>query len=135
MLSKNEMGLLCELFNRGGWVLDFSTNELDTFTLDSVGIPLCEHYRLSKGKSLVAFINEANLTDSQRFLFGLFEHYETRYQCEFESWDDYPHPSMRTGTTVLDTANARSSLSVRNLSHRRTNNRQTSSRKNSRASP
>lgn len=92
MLSKNEMGLLCDLFNRGGWVLDFSTNEFDTFTLGSVGIPLCEHYRLSKGKSLVAFINEASLADSQRLLFDLFEHYETRYQCEFESWDDYPHP-------------------------------------------
>lgn len=92
MLSKNEMGLLCNLFNRGGWVLDFSTNEFDTFTLGSVGIPLCEHYRLSKGKSLVAFINEASLADSQRLLFDLFEHYETRYQCEFESWDDYPHP-------------------------------------------
>lgn len=92
MLSKNEMGLLCDLFNRGGWVLDFSTNEFDTFTLGSVGIPLCEHYRLSKGKSLVAFINEASLADSQRLLFDLFEYYETRYQCEFENWNDYPHP-------------------------------------------
>ena len=92
MLSKNEMGLLCDLFNRSGWVLDFSTNEFDTFTLGSVGIPLCEHYRLSKGKSLVAFINEASLVDSQRLLFDLFEYYETRYQCEFENWNDYPHP-------------------------------------------
>lgn len=43
------------LFNRGGYVLDFSNNSFDTFTFLSVGIAIQETYGLSKGKSLRAF--------------------------------------------------------------------------------
>ncbi|POO88177.1 hypothetical protein C1H57_25205, partial [Clostridium sp. 2-1] len=43
-----------KLFNRGGYVLNFSTNDFDVFTMSSVGVPLCEHYKESKGKSLTA---------------------------------------------------------------------------------
>lgn len=66
-LSELERGVYIKLFNRGGYVLDFSTSDFDTFTLGSVGVALCEKYNLSKGRSLNAFINEADdyLADSQ----------------------------------------------------------------------
>lgn len=50
MLSYIEKGHLDELFNRDGYVLDFSTNGFDEFTFQSIGIRLCEKYCLSKGK-------------------------------------------------------------------------------------
>lgn len=37
------------LFNRGGYVLDFSTEHFDDFTQDSVGIRLCEKIQIFKG--------------------------------------------------------------------------------------
>lgn len=40
------------LFNRGGYVLDFSTERFDDFTQESVDIRLCEKYGSSKGRSL-----------------------------------------------------------------------------------
>lgn len=48
MLSNSEKGTLIKLFNRGGYVLDFSTADFDAFTMDSVGVPLCETYKQSK---------------------------------------------------------------------------------------
>ena len=58
-----EKGGFLKLFNRGGYVLDFSTNDFDTFTMESIGIPLCQHYQMSKGKSLVAYCSEASEED------------------------------------------------------------------------
>ena len=49
-LSGIERGVFIKLFNRGGYVLDFSTSDFDTFTLESVGVALCEKYHLSKGR-------------------------------------------------------------------------------------
>ncbi len=57
LLSNIEKGALVKLFNRGGYVLDFSTVDFDAFTLDSVGVALCTKYGLSKGKSLNVFIS------------------------------------------------------------------------------
>ena len=54
LLNGIEKGYFMKLFNRGGYVLDFSTNEFDTFTLESIGESLCQKYNLSKGKSLLA---------------------------------------------------------------------------------
>lgn len=59
-LSKIEVGTFLKLFNRGGYVLDFSTNDFDVFTLGSIGVALCEKYKMSKGKSLTAYLNEAS---------------------------------------------------------------------------
>lgn len=82
-LSKVDIGTLLRLFNRGGYVLDFSTNEFDVFTLASVGVALCEHYKQSKGKSLAAYINEASDADCQKLLKDLFDYYEENYEGEF----------------------------------------------------
>ena len=79
MMTNMEKGALVKLFNRGGYVLDFSTPDFDAFTLDSVGVALCQKYGLSKGKSLIAYIDEANPEDSYKLLSDLLEYYETQY--------------------------------------------------------
>lgn len=64
------------LFNRGGYVLDFSTDIFDRFTQNSIGIPLCEKYGLSKGKSLEAYCQEASDEDVLKLFTDLLEYYE-----------------------------------------------------------
>lgn len=54
----------------------------------SVGRPLCEHYGLSKGKSLNSFVNEAGEGDSQRLLLDLFDYYEAHYPTEYDHTQD-----------------------------------------------
>jgi|GEM_PF-140395 len=83
-MTKMEKGSFMKLFNRGGYVLDFSTPDFDAFTMDSVGVALCQKYQLSKGKSLIAYIDEANETDSYKLLSDLLTYYETQYG-HFES--------------------------------------------------
>lgn len=78
-LSGIERGVFIKLFNRGGYVLDFSTSDFDTFTLESVGVALCEKYHLSKGRSLNAYINEADENLADKLLFDLLEYYELSY--------------------------------------------------------
>jgi len=75
------------LFNRGGYVLDFSTEYFDMFTLDSIGLALCNHYGMSKGKSLTAYINEANESNVIKILSDLLKYYESHYQQEIEYVD------------------------------------------------
>ena len=84
MLSNIEKGCFLTLFNRGGYVLNFSTADFDVFTMKSIGVPLCARYGLSKGKSLTAYINDANDADAQKLLFDLFEYYETYYGPEYD---------------------------------------------------
>ena len=57
-LDNLERGAFLALFNRSGFVLDFTTNSFDVFTLEHVGVGLCSKYNLSKGKSLNAFLND-----------------------------------------------------------------------------
>lgn len=84
MLTETEKGTLVKLFNRSGYVLDFSTSDFDAFTMSSVGVALCQKYHLSKGKSLVSFINEASEDESYKLLSDLLTYYETQYG-QFES--------------------------------------------------
>jgi len=78
-LDKIEIGGFLHLFNRKGYVLDFSTNDFDAFTWDSVGVALCQKYQLSKGKSLVAFCEEAPMEQIEKLLFDLLTYYEFYY--------------------------------------------------------
>ena len=78
-MNNIERGNFLKLFIRGGYVLDFTTSEFDVFTLESVGIPLCQHYKLSKGKSLTAFLQEADSGIADKLIFDLFEYYENNY--------------------------------------------------------
>ncbi|WOB47655.1 hypothetical protein NX757_04745 [Veillonella atypica] len=58
MITNIEKQYFISLLNRDGYVLDFSTNSFNVFTINSIGIALCNHYGLSKGKSLEAFLVE-----------------------------------------------------------------------------
>ncbi len=89
LLSNIEKGALVKLFNRGGYVLDFSTVDFDAFTLDSVDVALCTKYGLSKGKSLNAFISEADDATATKLLIDLFEHYEFSYAEELAGTNEY----------------------------------------------
>ena len=84
MMTNLEKGALLKLFNRSGYVLDFSTPDFDAFTMDSVGVALCGKYQMSKGKSLNAFISEASEDVAYKLLSDLFSYYETQYN-QFET--------------------------------------------------
>lgn len=75
-ISNIEIGTFLNFFNRGGYVLDFSTVDFDTFTHESIGVPLCETYKMSKGKSLVAYVKQASQQDIIKLFNDLMAHYE-----------------------------------------------------------
>ena len=93
MITDIEKGKFVKLFNRGGYVLDFSTGDFDAFTMASVGVPLCERYRMSKGKSLNAFVYEASDDQAFQLLKDLLEYYEENYHQEFDEVPDEPFAS------------------------------------------
>ncbi|MGL5981040.1 MAG: abortive infection family protein [Phocaeicola sp.] len=75
-LSDIEIGALVKFFNQDGYVLDFSTADFDAFTFESIGVPLCAQYKLSKGKSLIQYVHNAPKNDVQKLLLDLMTHYE-----------------------------------------------------------
>lgn len=103
MLSNIEIGCFVNLFNRGGYVLNFTTADFDAFTLQHVGIPLCSRYGLSKGKSLLAFTEDADNAEVAKLLFALLEYYEIYYQKEYETpaWDDLGYSAYDAERTRL----------------------------------
>ena len=60
MITNQEVGTFLMLFIRNGYVLNFSTNDFDVFTTNSIGEALCAKYGLSKGKSLNAYLSSAS---------------------------------------------------------------------------
>lgn len=79
MLSNNDKMFIAATFNDNGYVLNFSDSSFDTFTLNSVGIPIKTRYELSKAKSLAAFIDEASDDEIIRLTKDLIE-YTERYE-------------------------------------------------------
>ena len=75
-MTEIEKGYFLRLFNRDGYVIGFTTDEFDAFTLSSVGIALCQHYKLSKGKSLTAYCREADESSIVKLFSDLLRHYE-----------------------------------------------------------
>lgn len=75
-LKYNEYRPFMDLLNEGGYVLNFSTPNFDRFTHSIVGIRLVEHFGLSKGKSLQAYVESADRVDSARLLRVLMEEWE-----------------------------------------------------------
>ena len=88
-MKSSEKQLFLKLFNRGGYVLDFSNASFDQFTLDSIGIAIQSKYQLSKGKSLECFVNETNDDTLYKLLNDLLEHYEFNYVLEGKETDNY----------------------------------------------
>jgi hypothetical protein len=74
-----------QLFNAGGYVLDFSTPKFNSFTINSIGIPLCEEYGLSKVKSLWKFIENGEDHLVNKLLLDLLKYYENKYQSKLKS--------------------------------------------------
>lgn len=83
MITKQEEGTFLMLFNRSGYVLDFSTNDFDVFTTNSVGEALCAKYGLSKGKSLVTYLNSASDENRIKLISDLFHYYENNMEFEY----------------------------------------------------
>lgn len=82
-LTKIEVVTFLKLFNRNGYVLDFSTSDFNIFTTESIGVALCDKYKVSKGKSLESFVNEASDEDVIKLLKDLLDYYEEKYEKEF----------------------------------------------------
>jgi hypothetical protein len=83
-ITNIEKGAFLSLFNRGGYVLNFSTNDFDVFTQNSIGLALCNHYKKSKGKSLTAYVNEGSDDNVIKLFSDLLEYYEIHYLREIE---------------------------------------------------
>lgn len=83
MMTKQEEGTFLMLFNRSGYVLNFSTNDFDVFTTNSIGEALCVKYGLSKGKSLNAYLNSASDENRLKLLSDLFHYYEDNMEYEY----------------------------------------------------
>ena len=75
-ISNVEKGIIVKFLNQGGYVLDFTTADFDAFTYQSIGIPLCEKYKTSKGRSLTSYINEADDEHAIKLLSDLIYYYE-----------------------------------------------------------
>lgn len=75
-ISDIEIGTIINFLNEGGYVLDFSTADFNAFTFKSIGTPICEKYNMSKGRSLIAYINDAKYEDKLKLLSDLIRHYE-----------------------------------------------------------
>lgn len=83
-ITKKEENTFLMLFNRSGYVLNFSTADFDVFTTSSIGIALCNKYGLSKGKSLIAYLNSATYSEREKLLLDLFHYYEDNMQYEYD---------------------------------------------------
>lgn len=88
-LTNIELGVFLKLYNRGGYVLDFNTCSFDAFTQKSIGLELCNKYRLSKGKSLNAYIGEASESNVIKLILDLFDYYELNFLMEIDSENEY----------------------------------------------
>ena len=88
-ITKMEEGTFLMLFNRSGYVLNFSTNDFDIFTTNSIGEALCEKFGLSKGKSLTAYLNNASDENRFKLISDLFYYYKENMQYEYnENYED-----------------------------------------------
>lgn len=82
-MTRQEEGTFLMLFNRSGYVLNFSTNDFDVFTTNSIGEALCAKYGLSKGKSLVAYLNSTSEENRFKLISDLFHYYEDNMEYEY----------------------------------------------------
>lgn len=84
----------CALFNREGYVLDFTNDTFANFTEKSVGISIQNKYMLSKGKSLKAYLEDESISENNKWklVSDLFKYYEEKYRREYTpglAKDDY----------------------------------------------
>ena len=75
-LKYDEYRPFMDLLNESGYVLNFSTADFDRFTYSIIGIRLAEHFSLSKGKSLQAYVESADQADSAKLLRALMDEWD-----------------------------------------------------------
>lgn len=112
-ISNIEIGTFLKFFNRDGYVLDFTTADFDTFTYESIGVPLCATYHLSKGRSLITYVKQASEQDIIKLFNDLIRHYELSSQKES---DEQYHKQYAVAYTkcrsILDKVNATTIVDV-----------------------
>ena len=84
-IDRVDRGILVGFFNDGGYVLDFSTAEFDRFTAESVGVPLCSVYQLSKGKSLKEFTHKGEPAKVAKLYGDLVRYYEGKFVSDIDT--------------------------------------------------
>lgn len=82
-MTRQEEGTFLMLFNRSGYVLNFSTNDFDVFTTNSIGEALCAKYGISKGKSFIAYLNSTSEENRFKLISDLFHYYEDNMEYEY----------------------------------------------------
>ena len=113
-LKNEEVSLLLKLFNRGGYVLNFSTPSFDSFTSMVVGIALCARYNNSKGKSLEQFVNDGTEDEVIKLFNALMNYYEAQpeYVNEISNKEDPFHPLYLKCKVILKRISERSVILV-----------------------
>lgn len=119
-MDQLDINILMSLFNRGGYVLDFSTSAFDVFTSNSIGMALCEYYGLSKGKSLNAYYNDSDLNKQIILTKDLLNHYEAF--CLNNEYEDIKYKKLYLkcveilgkyqNGSIIDTTSIKRSTSV-----------------------
>lgn len=94
LLTKAEVRPFELLFNRGGFVLDFSTPDFNEYTKNNIGFSLCDFYSLSKGKSLMRYLEDSRKEDARRFLCSLVNYYENSDFYEKEIVNSSEHVAV-----------------------------------------
>lgn len=74
-MENTDKGAFLKLFVRDGYVLDFTKPNFDAFTMNSVGVPLCQKYQFSKGRSLNNFATDANDDQVLKLFSDLMSYY------------------------------------------------------------
>lgn len=87
-LSNLEKQKLVKLFNKSGWVLDFSNSTFETFTKASVGIDVQAEYGGSKGASLERFIFNGQPDKVIKLIKDLIDYYPLAKNYERERAED-----------------------------------------------
>lgn len=75
-IKEEDLATLTGFFNKGGYVLNFSTAKFDDFTNRVIGIPLCTRYNLSKRKSLEQFVKDGTEEEIINLFTALLDYYE-----------------------------------------------------------
>lgn len=90
VITKEEERAFLALFNRNGYVLNFTDSSFDVFTTSSVGVAIKTKYNLSKAKSLIKYLDSASQEDKQKIICDLFHFYEENMKYEYnKDYDDF----------------------------------------------
>lgn len=114
MLGNNDKMFIAATFNDNGYVLNFSDSSFDTFTLNSVGIPIKTKYELSKARSLAAFIDEASDEEIIRLTKDLID-YTERFEFLKEKAESLSFIKLKEMVSKFSVGNSFSSSMLKDV--------------------